>query len=226
MSLIRPSRVNPAPWRFSVSRRWWSSRWVRSSRSVSPITPFIGVRISWLIVARNSDFSRDASIASSRASASSAALRSRSATTPSWCAIWLSRWKEFSSGGTSSASSSTTATTVAVDQHRHRHQAVRRRQSGRSHDRDLAGRPGLLGERGVAEADRPSPVPISRNSGPPSYSWAPSGDPARVLRERRRPRSAAPRAGTWPGWRRSPSAGAGAAGAPTPRPGRRPAPGR
>ena len=79
---MMPSRVSPAPWRFSVSRRWWSSSWVRSSRSVSPITPFIGVRISWLIVARNSDFSRDASIASSRASASSAALRSRSATMP------------------------------------------------------------------------------------------------------------------------------------------------
>ena len=47
-----------------------SSRSVRISSSLSPMTPFIGVRISWLMVARNSDFSRDASIASSRASAS------------------------------------------------------------------------------------------------------------------------------------------------------------
>ena len=32
-----------------------------------PMTPFIGVRISWLMFARNADFSRDASSASSRA---------------------------------------------------------------------------------------------------------------------------------------------------------------
>ena len=36
---------------------------VRSSRSLRPITPLSGVRISWLIVARNSDFCRDASMA-------------------------------------------------------------------------------------------------------------------------------------------------------------------
>ena len=43
-----------------------------------PMTPFIGVRISWLMVARNSDLSRDASSALSRARmrASSASLRS------------------------------------------------------------------------------------------------------------------------------------------------------
>ena len=50
------------------------------SRSFSPITPFIGVRISWLIVARNSDFWRVASRAASRASASAALVRSRSST--------------------------------------------------------------------------------------------------------------------------------------------------
>ena len=33
-----------------------------------PMTPFIGVRISWLMLARKSDLSRDASVASSRAS--------------------------------------------------------------------------------------------------------------------------------------------------------------
>ena len=37
---------------------------VSSSSSVMPITPFIGVRISWLMLARNSDFAREASIAS------------------------------------------------------------------------------------------------------------------------------------------------------------------
>ena len=31
-----------------------------------PMTPFIGVRISWLMLARKSDFSRDASVAFAR----------------------------------------------------------------------------------------------------------------------------------------------------------------
>ena len=41
-----------------------------------PMTPFMGVRISWLMLARKSDFSRDASVASSRAS-DMASLRPR-----------------------------------------------------------------------------------------------------------------------------------------------------
>ena len=89
------------------------------------MTPFIGVRISCDIVARNSDFSRDASIASSRASASSAALRSRSATTPSWWAICAISWWELSSGGSSSAISSTTQTTSPASVDRHGDQGVR-----------------------------------------------------------------------------------------------------
>ena len=68
---MTPSSACPAPrtpsayWRCNVSSS------VVSSRSVMPITPFIGVRISWLIVARNVDLARDASSAASRASASS-----------------------------------------------------------------------------------------------------------------------------------------------------------
>ena len=38
-----------------------------SSSSVIPITPLSGVRISWLMLARNSDFERDASTASASA---------------------------------------------------------------------------------------------------------------------------------------------------------------
>ena len=75
------------------------------------MTPFMGVRISWLIVARNSDLRRDASIAWSRASASSAAERSRSATRPSMAAICSMRSRECSSGGYSSPTASTTQTT-------------------------------------------------------------------------------------------------------------------
>ncbi len=44
---------------------------VSSMMSVMPITPFIGVRISWLMFARNSDFARVEASASSRARASS-----------------------------------------------------------------------------------------------------------------------------------------------------------
>ena len=58
-------------WRTSVSSRCSSLSTVSSSRSIAPITPYIGVRISWLITARNSDFSRVASSAWSRASSSS-----------------------------------------------------------------------------------------------------------------------------------------------------------
>ena len=43
------------------------ARSVPSSSSVMPITPFIGVRISWLMLARNSDFEREASTASASA---------------------------------------------------------------------------------------------------------------------------------------------------------------
>ncbi len=80
MSLISPSSARLATCTPADSR-CCSAVWsVRSSRSLRPITPFSGVRISWLMVARKSDFCREASIASSRACATSAAARSRSAT--------------------------------------------------------------------------------------------------------------------------------------------------
>ena len=62
----------------SAYSRCASSSSVSSRSSLIPITPFIGVRISWLTLATNIDFIREASSASSRASASScsAALRS------------------------------------------------------------------------------------------------------------------------------------------------------
>ena len=54
------SSASPAPRTPSAYCRWRSSRSVLSSSPVSPMTPFIGVRISWLIVARNADFAREA----------------------------------------------------------------------------------------------------------------------------------------------------------------------
>ena len=52
------------------------------------MTPLSGVRISWLIVARKSDFIREASIAASRARSSSAAVCSRQATSAICAATW------------------------------------------------------------------------------------------------------------------------------------------
>ena len=61
----------------SAKLRCSSSSGVSSSRSVMPSTPFIGVRISWLTLATNSDFRRAASSASSRARTSSSSARRR-----------------------------------------------------------------------------------------------------------------------------------------------------
>ena len=80
MSLMMPSRVRLAPCTPVASRCCSGVSVVRSRRSLSPMTPLSGVRISWLIVARKSDFCREASMASSRACASCAWVRSRSAT--------------------------------------------------------------------------------------------------------------------------------------------------
>ena len=79
MSLMIPSSASPAVRTPCAYSRWRASRSVESSRPVSPITPFMGVRISWLIVARNDDFAREAASASSRAAASSTAVRRCSA---------------------------------------------------------------------------------------------------------------------------------------------------
>ena len=78
------SRARLATWTPDARRSWSALSGVRISRSLRPITPLRGVRISWLIVARNSDFCRDASMAASRAVASSSSARSRSATRPTW----------------------------------------------------------------------------------------------------------------------------------------------
>ena len=56
MSLMISSRANEES-RTVVAMRFWSAlSGVCLSSSIMPITPFIGVRISWLMVARNADF--------------------------------------------------------------------------------------------------------------------------------------------------------------------------
>ncbi len=50
---MRPSRDSPLARMISVNSRCWVSSGVSSRSEVMPMTPFIGVRISWLIMARN-----------------------------------------------------------------------------------------------------------------------------------------------------------------------------
>ena len=72
------SRASPEAEIASAYSRWESSSSVSSSSSLMPITPFIGVRISWLTLATNIDFICEASSAWSRASASSSSAPLRS----------------------------------------------------------------------------------------------------------------------------------------------------
>ena len=53
MSLMRVSSVSPAAWIRLSERRWSVVSSVSSSSSARPSTAFIGVRISWLMLARN-----------------------------------------------------------------------------------------------------------------------------------------------------------------------------
>ena len=65
---------------------------VLSSRLVKPMTPFIGVRISWLMLARNSDLARLASRARRRAMSSSRFCTSTaSSVSRSSCVAWSMR---------------------------------------------------------------------------------------------------------------------------------------
>ena len=61
MSLTISRRASPEVRTDSAYSRWTGSSSVSSSTRVSPMTPFIGVRISWLMLARKSDLSCDAS---------------------------------------------------------------------------------------------------------------------------------------------------------------------
>ena len=75
MSLMMVRRACPLRPMVSASSRCRVSRRDCWSSSVMPRIPFIGVRISWLIVARNSLFARFAASAASRAAAISRAKR-------------------------------------------------------------------------------------------------------------------------------------------------------
>ncbi len=91
MSLISSSRASPLTWMACTYSRWRGSREVPASRSAMPMTPFIGVRISWLMLARNSLLARLAERACSIASSSErvrsgtcSSRRRRSRSSSSW----------------------------------------------------------------------------------------------------------------------------------------------
>ena len=90
MSLITESSSCAERFTVSASLRWRGASGVSSSRSVIPITPFIGVRISWLMLARNCDFERLASSAWLRQSDSASFLAASSASVRS-CTLCLER---------------------------------------------------------------------------------------------------------------------------------------
>ena len=74
-----------------------------------PMIPFIGVRISWLILARKSDFARFAASASSRACSAISRARSTSCTARS-CRV-STRVSQIASGPTTPASTTSSPST-------------------------------------------------------------------------------------------------------------------
>ena len=70
-------------WAVATMCRCCALRSVWPSTSSIPVTPIIGVRISWLMAARNVDFARLACSAVRRASTASRSARSRAATSDS-----------------------------------------------------------------------------------------------------------------------------------------------
>ena len=81
MSSIRPSSESADARIVRTASAWSSASALSASTSTMPMTPFIGVRISWLMVARNADLARLAVSASSRAVSSGRLSRSAR-----WCA--------------------------------------------------------------------------------------------------------------------------------------------
>ena len=72
---MSPSSDSAESLRVTTYSRCPGPRSVSRSSSAIPITAFIGVRISWLMLARKSPFARLAARASSRACRSSSATR-------------------------------------------------------------------------------------------------------------------------------------------------------
>ena len=114
MSLMISSRACPEPAMISAYSRCSAVRSVSSSRRVMPITPFMGVRISWLMLAMNWVLRRSASSAWRRAVTSTSMFWATAATpsTPPWglrqgWAVKRMKAREPSPSSTSSSRSDT-----------------------------------------------------------------------------------------------------------------------
>ncbi len=70
MSLRIVSNDSADPLTVLRQSAWYGVSSVSRARAVIPMTPFIGVRISWLMFARNSDFALLAACATSLSDAS------------------------------------------------------------------------------------------------------------------------------------------------------------
>ncbi|HKI35667.1 MAG TPA: hypothetical protein VKA46_27675 [Gemmataceae bacterium] len=77
-SLIMPSRLSAPDLTVFRHRRWSSVSGMSRTRSVMPRMAFMGVRMSWLTLARNSSLARLAAAAASLAWRSSSSSRLRS----------------------------------------------------------------------------------------------------------------------------------------------------
>ncbi len=93
MSLMIASSASAELRMVWVKRRWRSFSEVPASSSAMPRTPFIGVRISWLMLARNCDLARLASSAASRARARSCTMLRSSAVRTATSRSSSSRWR-------------------------------------------------------------------------------------------------------------------------------------
>ncbi len=76
----KTSSVAAESWMICTISRWSGASAVRASTLTTPVTPFRGVRISWLILARNWLLARLAASAWSRAASRASALALRSVT--------------------------------------------------------------------------------------------------------------------------------------------------
>jgi hypothetical protein len=98
MSLMRLSRLSPARRKICTYLSCSADSGVLASRSAMPMIAFIGVRISWLMLARKSDLVRLALSATPWPACSSASTRLRSVTsraaanTPCSCGRGRRRW--------------------------------------------------------------------------------------------------------------------------------------
>ena len=151
---------------FTVSRqsRWYGVSSVSRARLVMPMTPFIGVRISWLMFARNSDF---ALLAACAASLSEASVCSCPRMTAVCASTRRRRTKAHASAVTTAAIMAARSHSACVSVHQEALCRIRRLQA-RGEGGGSSGPPRLLPPTGPANflgSTRTTPVTCTRLPG-------------------------------------------------------------